>query len=750
MERRIWYDRPASAWEEALPLGNGRLGLMVYGGIGAEFIQLSEKTMWSGYPADNENPECLPHLAEMRELLFSGKLKEAEELCRKYLICRPGTLHPVAGIPHSYGYFETAGTLEMQMQGTPIVNTDGYYREVDLFDGVATVSFEKVLRRHLVSEEYEVTAHDIVSKAVQSYRFRFSRPDCTVVYDNTRKEIIARGRFEGGGASSWCTVISFVTDGGQVDATRDSESQVILMHNIPSRVTFYTATATSYRTDKDPEQECRERIDAARAAGFEKIYEEHVAHHRTVMERTSLNLGGEAHDDIPTDKRLERIVDGKEDIAFNELYFNYGKYLFMSCARGILPANLQGIWVKDTRPPWYADFHTNINLQMAYWHANVLGMSEYNESLFRFMEILAKAGEKSARDQYGCRGWVAHVMTNPWGFTALGTDPRWGAFTTSGAWLCRHIYEHYSYTGDLALLRRYYPVMHNCALFYLDFLVRDPNTGYLVIAPSNSPENHYKDPSTGETVAMTYGTTMDNSILREFFTIMEKCGPLCDEAPDFIAKIVAARDQLPPIRIGKHGQIMEWIEDYEETELGHRHISNLYGLYPAGEISWETPELLDGARMTIKRRIDNGGGGSIGWSCGWLLCFFARLLEGDKAAEMLTGLYQHGTFRNLFDHHPPYFFQMDGNHGATAGIAELLLQSHTSCIDVLPALPSAWKDGSYRGLRARGGLSVDCTWKDGKATSVRVQSLLGNPLRIRVGEHTLTCETEKGEWYTVL
>ncbi len=748
MERKLWYDRPAAAWEEALPLGSGSLGVMVYGGIGTEFLDLTEETMWSGYPEDNENPECLPHLDEMRRLLFAGKLKEAEELCVRYLICRPGTQSANGG---GYGFFETAGRIEINAQGAPIVNSDNYRRELDLFDGVATVSFGDTVRRHLASKAYGVTVHDIRTGDVQSHRIRFSRENAAIEYNRESREIIARGRFEGEGASSYCTIISFVTDGGQVDATRDSESEVILMHDVPSRVTVYTATATSYRTDKDPEEVCRERIDAARAAGFEKIYEEHTAYHRAIMERSALSLADKNREEIPTDKRLEHILRGEEDLSFSELYFNYGKYLFMACADGKLPANLQGIWTKDNRPPWHADFHTNINLQMAYWHANVLGLSEYNKTLFSFLDMLAEAGKKTARDQYGCRGWVAHVMTNPWGFTAPGSHPSWGAFTTAGPWICRHLYDHFLFTGDKEILCRYYPAIHESAVFFLDYLVRDPNTGYLVTAPSNSPENHYKDPKTGDVISMSYGPTMDNSILRELFGIIEECGPLCGEDPAFITACVNARDALPPLKVGRHGQIQEWIEDYEETELGHRHISPLYGLYPAAEISKDkTPEFFDAARMTIRRRVDNGGGVGIGWSCGWLLCFFARLGEGDEAEKMLTTLYQKGTFRNLFDHHPPYYFQMDGNHGATAGIAELLIQSHAGLIDILPALPSKWKNGSYRGFRARGGFSVDCDWKDGHATAVRVLSLLGNPLRIRIDGKMMEMPTEAGGSYTLL
>ena len=369
---------------------------------------------------------------------------------------------------------------------------------------------------------------------------------------------------------------------------------------------------------------------------------------------------------------------------------------------------------------------------------------------FSFIVDLAKAGAKTARVQYGCRGWVAHTWANPWGFTAPGTHPSWGALSTAGAWCCRHIWEHWLYTGDDAFLKEYYPIIRDSALFFVDFLVKDPRTGYLVTAPSSSPENTYFDPLTGKGVSMCAGPTMDNTIIGELFDIAIACAEKFGVDAELAAEWKDARAQLPPIKIGKYGQIMEWQEDYEEVEPGHRHISQLYGLYPAAAITMDkTPELVEAGRVSLRRRLENGGGHT-GWSRAWVLCFFARLCEGNSAYETLLNLYSHGTYRNLFDYHPPALFQIDGNFGGAAGILELLLQSHEEVIRVLPALPDKWENGSLNGCFARGGFRVSATWQKGKITSLSVYSVLGNPLRISFAGKEIKMDTVAGEKYTLL
>ena len=747
MERSLWYRRPAAAWEEALPLGNGALGMMIFGGIETERLQLSEETMWSGYPHDNDNPECLEHLEEMRNLIFSGKIKEAEALCVKYLVCKKGS-DGHRGPQAPYGTYQTAGDVTIQVIGKPLTDSRHYRRELDIFDGVATVCFGNCRRRHFISEKYGVTATEIAYTEPEQLKIRFERASDEVAYE-AGGCLVSRGAFWGEGASSYCTIVAVASPDGVSSAVTDSEAAGIFT---PKGKTFYiyTVTATSYKTDKDPEQECRERIARAKEAGFDRMLEEHVAAHREVMKRAVLDLGGDDRSDVPTDERLEAIARGETDISFAALYFHYGKYLLMSSSCGKLPSNLQGIWVKDFTPPWSADFHININLQMMYWHAEVAGLTEYMEPYFHYIEDLAEYGKKTARIQYGCDGWVAHTIANAWGFTAPGNHPSWGAFACAGAWCCRDIYEHYLYTGDKEFLAKYYPLIRDSATFFLDFLVADPSTGYLVTAPSNSPENHYIDPVSGEILSMCAGPTMDNSIIAELFDNTIACAEILSRDAELAEKCRVARAKLPPVRIGKHGQIMEWQEDYVEPEPGHRHMSHLYGLYPAALITKEaTPDLFEAARVSLQRRLENGGGHT-GWSCAWIVSFFARLLSGDQAYEMLCRLFAKGTYRNLFDHHPTVFFQIDGNYGGAAGIAEMLIQSHEKVISILPALPAAWKSGSFRGFRARGGFVFDASWQDGAITSLSVRSTLGKKLSVRFGEKLIEMDTVAGQAYQLL
>ena len=746
MERKLWYRRPAAAWEEALPLGSGRLGMMVFGGIETERIQLTEETMWSGYPHDNDNPLCRKHLPEMRRLIFEGKIAEAEELCKQYLVCREGS-----GVRYTgpFGSFEPVGDLYVQTVGRPTLDSRAYRRELDLFDGIATVSFGNTVRHSFVSVEYGVTVTEILCEENMMLKLRFEPNKATPVYEK-EGNILARGAFAGKGASSFCTLISCVTEGGDVKAYRDSESQGLFPGNT-RRVVIYTATATTYDTDRDPEKVCRACILRAKEAGFDRILAEHLASHRELMERATFTLGGKDRSGFSTEERLEAICRGEQDTAFSELYFNYGKYLLIAASTACrLPSNLQGIWTKDATPPWGADFHININVQMMYWHAEVLGLTEQVAPLYRYIEDLAHAGEKTAAVQYGCRGWTAHTLANPWGFTAPGADPSWGAFATAGAWCCRHIWERYLYTGDSKILEEYYPVIRGSALFFLDYLTEDPRTKYLVTVPANSPENKYRDSLTGEARAMCAGPTMDNCIIRELLQIAVKTAEILDKDETLREEWKNKEARIPPIRIGKLGQIMEWAEDYEEVEPGHRHISHLYALYPGNAITAEkTPDLFDAARVTLRRRIEHGSG-QTGWSAAWIICFFARLFEGEEALSSLLHLYRTGTYRNLFDHHPTVFFQIDGNFGATAGMAEMLLQSHEELIRVLPACPREWKNGEIKGFRARGGFLVDASWENGKITSLSVYSNLGRPLSLLADGKRYSFATESGKKYTLI
>lgn len=743
MERKVWYDRPAASWTEAMPLGNGRLGMMIYGGVERETLQLSEESMWSGYAHDYDNPECREHLDEMRALIFAGKIAEAEELCYRYLVCRGrGSFETKDGQP--FGSFQPAGDLSIESSGmeNAFFATDNYRREIDLIDGVATVSFADVVRRTVASEKYEVTLTEIKQEIPRSYKICFTPTQSAANVTVGNGDFTVTGRFLGEGALSYATYIRLECD-GQMWGGADSEGPGVFVANART-VRVWTATETDYREPgKDPLALARSRVETAIAAGAEAVFADHIARHSEVMERCTLDLG--EGPDIPTDKRMEGIRAGKSDPAFSALYFAFGRYLLMACSRGKLPSNLQGLWAKDGTPPWSADYHININVQMMYWHAENTALSEYTAPLFDYTEYLSKFGKHTAEVQYGCRGWVAHTTPNAHGMTAPGQDPSWGAFTCAGAWCCLHMWEHYRFTGDAEFLRRYYPVMRDSALFFVDFLAEDPRNGYLVTVPSNSPENHYVDPKTGKICSMCAGPTMDNTIIAALFDCVAKAADILGEDADFAETLRGMQKRLPPLKIGENGRILEWQEEYEEPEPGHRHMSHLFGLYPGDVITAEkTPDLFRAARASLEGRLANGGGHT-GWSLAWIVNFYARLFDGDNAAHSLNHLFANGTFRNLFDRHPTVFFQIDGNYGATAGIAEMLLQSHEDEIRVLPALPKEWANGSFKGLRARGGFAIDASWKDGEICFLKVRALHAGKLAIRAGEQHFARVMQEGD-----
>jgi len=727
-ERRLWYSRPAADWNEALPLGNGRLGMMVHGGIEQEVLQLNEETVWSGCPHDADNPDCLTYLSQMRGLLFEKKYAEAQALCDKYLICAGK-----GSEDDRFGSYATAGDVIIDRMGE--LDGDGYVRSLDIFDGVARTACASFEAAHFVSDRYNVTATRLTGKDMQ-LRVSFRRDEVSVDTpdDNT---ITVWGDNLG---LSFCTTVRVV---GADSCTAENGTLKVS----GSCVYIYTTTATTYHTDADPRIVCLERISAAAEAGFEQMLRLNTEYLNAAMSGSALDLEGGNADNVPTDARLEAVADGVPDPGLSELYFNYGKYLLICSSKGMLPANLQGIWAFGILTPWNGDFHININLQMNYWHAETLGLGEYCEPLFRYIRFLSEHGDRTAQVMYGCRGWVAHTLTNPWGFTAPGQAPSWGSFMCAGAWCCRHYWEHYLFTGDRDFLLEYYPVMRECAQFYLDFLVEDPETGCLVTAPSNSPENTYYVPGTDQVAAICAGPTMDNTILYEMFGFTAEAAGILGKDDDFASLCLEAQRRLPPIKIGKHGQIMEWQQDFDEPEPGHRHISHLYGLYPACVITQSgTPDLYAASRVTLDRRLSSGGGHT-GWSRAWIINFFARLHDGKLAGDNLAALFKRSTLNNLFDNHPP--FQIDGNFGGTAGICEMLLQSHQGYIELLPALPEAWQSGSFKGWHARGGFVIDAAWAGGNITECTVTSTLGGRLDVRSGGKSCVIETEAGKSYNI-
>jgi alpha-L-fucosidase 2 len=531
-------------------------------------------------------------------------------------------------------------------------------------------------------------------------------------------------------------------------------ADTVLQYSGGTEMVLFFNACTDYNIDGldidrsiDPQKNCMEAISAASWKSFKLLRESHITEHSSMFNRVSLSLGGDrTADTIPTDERLRRFQSGADDPGLLATYFQYGRYLLMGSSRGPaqLPANLQGIWNKDLRAPWNSDYHTNINLQMNYWPAEVCNLTETAEPAIRFMEELTLPGSVTARDTYGAKGWTMHHTTDVFGKTAVLDGVYWGMFPLGGAWMTLPLWEHYEFTNDTVYLReRAYPVMKGAAEFITGFLVEDEE-GNLVTVPSYSPENSYIDPLSGKEFKLTYGPTMDNQIIREVLVNCQKAARILGTDAEWAANLDGILDRLPPDRVATNGTIMEWIREYEEAEPGHRHMSHLFGLHPGTQITPETPELFAAARKTLERRLANGGGHT-GWSRAWIISFYARLLDGNESYSHLRQLLEKSTLPNLFDNHPP--FQIDGNFGGTAGIAEMLLQSHNDVVRILPALPDAWPEGEVTGLKARGNFEIGIDWIDGLAGMITVKSLSGAPLNLAYLEKNISMETEKGVTY---
>lgn len=693
-ERALFYEAPALAWEEALPLGNGILGMMVYGGITEERLQLNEETFWSGFPCDEYNsPETLAHLDEMRRLILEGNYAQGEALCNRYFKC--------GGLGHrdqtgGFGSYQTAGELVLSL---PASEGENYRRTLYLDEGRVEILTGRTVREYVVSPTYDTAA----------IRIRGLSGVATLTYERENAAIFTR-------------------DGEILAIGRLPLAYAVLIRyrQKGDTLTVFLTAATAYRTDADPKDECIRRLDAAEAVGFSRLAADTADYFTAGLGRAGISVCADERRHIPTDCRL---ASPRGDEGLFELYFNFGRYLLLASSRGKLPANLQGIWCRDYLAPWSADYHININIQMNYWIAELCGLSALCEPLFSYIEMLAESGKKTARVLYDCPGWVAHHQTNPWGYTSLGYRPLYGAFVTAGAWCLYHIRERYLFGNDTEILRRFLPVIRGAVEFFSAYLVKDPKTGYLVTVPASSPENSFLDPKTGSKVSLSAGPTMDNSIIRglmtQYLEALEALGldePLAARAREILAS-------LPPLSIGKHGTVMEWAQDFDEAEPGHRHISQLYALYPAAEITPSTPALYAAAKKTIERRLANGGGHT-GWSRAWIINFYARLRNGEAAHENLVALLEKSTLKNMFDNHPP--FQIDGNFGGAAGIAEMLLASHDGIIDLLPALPAAWQDGEFFGLCARGGFTVSARWEAGRVVFCRIEGQNGTCGRVRI------------------